>query len=163
MLSPLAGPYLVLGPFASYADMLVDDCEVAGRLLEETRRRARARGIGYIQLRSRFTHPPAGRLSIRQDATRFATWTAATAGSPDAVWDALESRARGAVRRARKHGVTVEQCRIGERFLDVFRHGMRSLGSPFHDRRFFRALQTAFGERLLCLLAVTESGSARVG
>jgi len=159
MLSPLAGSYAVIAPFASYGDLLGDDDVVADALLRESRRRLRWIGCGYAQVRTRWRQLDTGAARGRTDSSRFVTSRVVLAGGADHVWrSVLHPKTRNQLRKARRVGVKVERVASWSRFAEVCELGTHALGSPFHGRRFFRELAAGFGDRLQAWVALAPRG-----
>ena len=158
MHSPLSGRYLLMGPFASYANPALAEPEALTPLLHASMARARRRGAAYLQLRAQGQPLQLDGLPGRVDSGRFATWTLPLGDGQDALWQTLPGKARQQVRRARREGVTVHEVGLENRLVDLFHRGMRSLGSPFHGRAFYHNLAACWGDRLCCLQALARDG-----
>src|SRR5262249_14348971 len=82
---------------------------------------------------------------------------------PDRLWQRLDSNRRGQVRRAERSGLTAASG--GAELLDAFYacHAarMRDLGSPVHDRAFFRAIFDAFGSN--ARITLVRKGADAIG
>ncbi len=161
--NPFAGPYAVIGPFASYANVLADDDAIASELLRRAAGDLAKLGIQHLRVRS--TTPPASVAPLAERCTpnRFIHPRVDTRVGEQALWnDALEVRARNAVRKARKLGVQVSQVRELRDFMQVIDAGNRRLGSPFHGARYFELLRAHHGERLEMLIATVSGRPAAV-
>ncbi len=154
LLNPLSGPYAVIGPFASYADVLADDPEVAGGILRNAARRLRWLGVGHLHVRSAAGPVSAAPQRESGVAGRFISPRVDLRAGAEVLWEkVLEVRARNAVRKARKLGVEVLAVDDLRDFMAVIDAGNRRLGSPFHGARYFRLLRRHFGARLDLWLA----------
>lgn len=150
--SPLAGPYLVLGPFASYADLLADSEHVAHALLAFAVQLGARRRLRHAHVRSLHAAPALHGLRGATDSQRFVAPRIDLHGGPDAVWERLHAKTRNVLRKAQSM-VSIDAVANPKAFARVFASGTRSLGSPFHGRAFFDALQRNFGARARLWLA----------
>jgi FemAB-related protein (PEP-CTERM system-associated) len=150
--SPLAGPYLVLGPFASYADLLADSEHIAYALLAFAVQLGERRRLRHVHVRSLHAAPALHGLRGATDSHRFIAPRIDLRDGADAVWTRLQAKTRNVLRRAQTQ-VAIDAVARPEAFAHVFTSGARSLGSPFHGSAFFEALQRNFGERARLWLA----------
>ena len=137
MESVFFGRQLVSLPYLDYGGILAADAESETALLATLRTSARGRRA---------------RLDLRQDRPVEGLPAPSNAKvkmmldlggrSRDVYWDGLDAKVRNQVRKAEKSGILVQ--RGGEEMLDdfyrVFCVNMRDLGSPVHDKGFFRDL-----------------------
>jgi FemAB-related protein (PEP-CTERM system-associated) len=86
------------------------------------------------------------------------------AGDEDAQWRALPATVRNQCRKAERGGLRLidgSSDALCAGFFDPFCVNMRDLGSPVHGERFFRAMASAFGDRLRFI--VTGEGDRSAG
>jgi len=138
--SLLFGHYLVSMPFLNYGGPLGSETAVQALVAHAVGLAQRDR-VKLLELRSRGPLPIALPVSHRKVSVLLDL----TPGSPDTVWQALNGRLKGYVRRTQKAGVTV---RIGldqvGSFYEVFSRHMHELGTPTHGRRLFETIAAVF-------------------
>jgi FemAB-related protein (PEP-CTERM system-associated) len=157
--SPLAGPYLVLGPFASYADLLADSEHIAHALLAFAVELGKRRRLRHVHVRSLHAPPALHGLRGATDSGRFIAPRIDLRDGADAVWTRLQAKTRNVLRKAQTIAA-IDAVANPQAFARVFASGTRSLGSPFHGRAFFDALRRNFGARARSWLARTRGEPA---
>jgi hypothetical protein len=145
LLNPLVGPYLIVGPFSSFADLLFDGPNVADALVECTVRWGRRFGVRHARIRGIYPAPDFEALDATVSRCRFVCPRVDLREGIAMAWNRLETRARNAVRRAEKSGVTIREATEWEPFMRVVDEGNRRLGSPFHGVRYFDHLRGQWG------------------
>jgi FemAB-related protein (PEP-CTERM system-associated) len=85
------------------------------------------------------------------------------ASDPDQMWHRLHRAVRSQVRKAYRSGLYVEFGGLKQldAFYSIFSSRMRELGSPVHDRGFFRSILTRFGAQ--ARIAVVRNGAKPIG
>ncbi len=155
----LRGVELVSMPYLDTGGILARDATAAAALRDAALKLAARCGARALELRQ--LHPVAG-LAPGPAVDRV-NLALRLAPEEDALWRALPAKVRNQTRKARREGLTpwlagAEAC---DAFYATFRENMRDLGSPVHDRAFYRAAARHFGERLRFVLA--RDGERPVG
>ena len=142
---PFFGTAVTSMPFLDGGGPCSDTPEVAGSLVEMLTHEARRLGAAFVELRC------SQRLPIPWDPSEHkVNLTRPLPSNPDVLWRELDKSVRNQVRKAERSGLSVDfggaECL--EPFYGTFVNRMRELGSPVHDRRFFRAIVDEFGSRV---------------
>jgi FemAB-related protein (PEP-CTERM system-associated) len=141
--APLRG-YATTGLFGAYGKVLAEDDEIAGLLLREGCRRARAAGLGSFRLKG-FGDQPGAEGFIPLDH-----WVVATlplAPSAEEAWTRLRGKERNLIRKARELGAVARSGRTDlAPFYDVLAENMHRKGAPIYGRRWMEELLRAFGD-----------------
>jgi FemAB-related protein (PEP-CTERM system-associated) len=132
--------------------------EVQKRLVETMIGEALRVGASVAEIRC------SRRLDIPwQPAEHKVNMLLALPSNADDLWTRLGGSVRNQIRKATRAGLTVD-CG-GAEYLDafygIFTIRMRELGSPVHDRAFFRAIVDEFGPH--ARIAVVRQGETPVG
>lgn len=82
---------------------------------------------------------------------------------PEKLWHRLDRTVRNQVRKAHRSGLCVEFGGLErlDAFYAIFSNRMRELGSPVHDREFFRSILTRFAGQ--ARIAVVQNGATPIG
>ena len=139
--SRLFGRFAVSLPFVNYGGVLARDASSAEALLRNALDLARLRRWSHVELRhfeQRFAEWPARRHKV-------AMWLRLPA-TADALWSAVDRKARNQVRKAEKSGLQVVDAGPEglDEFYHVFARNMRDLGTPVYGRRFFEIVLDTF-------------------
>ncbi len=142
------GDYLTTAPFASYGGFAFASDEARDALLDEARQLARATGADYVNVRfdGGAATPPAG--WVQQPV--YATYRVALEPRPEAMLAAYSSDHRNHIRKSLKKGFSI---RFGGRELvddayETLARSMHELGSPYHAKRYLRAMVEALGKNI---------------
>jgi FemAB-related protein (PEP-CTERM system-associated) len=141
--SRLWGTHLCSLPYFDASGILADDEQARSALIAEAGRLSQARGAQWVELRQ--MAPLDDSLPARRDKV---TMMLSLPGGGEAMWKQLKTKVRTKVRKAEKHGHEVVRGGgelLGD-FCSVYERTIRDLGSPSHNRRFFRRILEAFGE-----------------
>lgn len=141
--SPVFGRFLVSMPWVNYGGPL-GSAEAVQALAEEAVRLGRLERVKLTELRSRGEQPS---ILLPASHRKVTVVLDIPPGDAPALFKSFEAKLRSQVRRPQKEGITV-QWGYGELegFYQVFARHMRDLGTPVLPRRFFEALQEAFGD-----------------
>jgi FemAB-related protein (PEP-CTERM system-associated) len=140
---PLLGPLLVTAPFLSHAGPCAETDEAARSLVEAGRSLCARLGARYLEIRS-LSKQDHGLVSKE----RYCTYALPLPRDPEAAWARFDNRARTAVRKAVRSGLTVERGHhLVKPLADVLSRHMRSLGTPFHGEVFYRNILREFADR----------------
>jgi FemAB-related protein (PEP-CTERM system-associated) len=152
--SPFFGRFLTTAPYLSYGGLIADDERAARALIQTARDLASRQRAQYVEIR--------GLSRVGQELRlkdKYCTFLLPLSEGADVLWRRFEGgRARKAVRRALKSGLSVERGHhLLTRFADVMSRHMRDLGTPFHRVRFYRHIIEAFPEHSEILMARHDS------
>ena len=152
---PAGGRYMVIAPYASHGGILGDSVEVRAGLLAASVRFARRALVGHLHLRAPGVEALELSVPASFHAGRYVSPRIHLSPDVETCWQrTLSGRARTAIRKARKVGVSIERVRGDwEVFDGIFAEGNHALGSPFHGAPFYRALERNLGERLFTWVA----------
>ena len=136
---PLIGPRRFVSlPFSYASGPLAQDPAVAAALSEAALERARERGIGRIELKSRGEHPAAAGF---QRASRYATYEIPTEHGESAVWAQLHpGSTQRSIKKGQKAGIVVRRGDTAGDWLMMAELEERTAhghGLPAPPRRFF--------------------------
>jgi len=138
--SRLFGRLLVSAPYLSVGGLLSESGAATAALVEEARALMASLGARYIELRN---HTRIGLGLASTD--RYCSYVLRLDADPDLLWARFENRARTAVRKAVKAGLTVARGHHQAADLaEVLNRHMRSLGTPFHGPEFYRRILAEF-------------------
>jgi FemAB-related protein (PEP-CTERM system-associated) len=141
--SKLFGRSLVTAPYLSYGGLCADNQAASCCLIEAAQKVCREQKARYVELRSlsKVQHS----LQLKE---KYCTYLLGLNPDPDVVWATLEQRARTAVRKAVKSGVSIERGPqfLGD-FVAVIERLMRDLGTPSHGELFYRHIVEEFSGR----------------
>jgi FemAB-related protein (PEP-CTERM system-associated) len=139
--SRVFGRFTVSMPFLNYGGVLADSTEAQQMLLQEAVAMTRQAGGSHVELRHTQQIFPA--LPAKHHKVAM---TLRLADTPDEQWRRLDRKIRNQVRKAEKHGLTVERGGpdLLDGFYQVFAENMRDLGTPVYNRRFFREVLATF-------------------
>lgn len=148
----LFGRELVSMPYAPYGGVLLaEDASnpehYRAELLSDVRRLSDSLGVSQTTIRGYDTG--IDDEGFRQ-SSRFVTFERDLTGGEDAVWDAVSSRFRRSVRKARKEDVRVVRGFDDTTFREYYRlylDNMRYYGTPPYSRAFFRNVNDHLGAR----------------
>lgn len=95
------------------------------------------------------------------------TWVVDMPDSEDELWTSLEGRARTAVRKARRTGVTIRRAEQNERDLDIYyelhRTTYERTGVPPHPRSYFERIWERFLARGFSRIYLAEMDGEPIG
>ena len=159
--SRLFGRFAVSLPFVNYGGVLADDEPSSTALLRTALDLAGSRRWSHVELRhfeQRFAEWPARRHKV-------AMWLRLP-GTAEALWAAVDRKARNQVRKAEKSGLVAVDGgreRLNE-FYTVFARHMRDLGTPVYGRRFFDIVFETFpaAARVFVVLLGSEPVAAAI-
>lgn len=149
--SRLFGDKLVSMPYAPYGEILVsDDADRPDEL---------KKGL-LKEMKSLSDHLDADQTSIRgiesdviipefEPKSNFVTFELDLTGGEDDAWDAVESRYRRSVRKARKNDVRVERGfdrTMFSQYYEMYLDNMQYYGTPPYSRQFFRNVDRLLGQ-----------------
>jgi serine/alanine adding enzyme len=142
--SPFFGQFLVTAPYLSYGGLLAENEQATSALTRVARELAVEQKAKYVEIRgrSRVDHG----LLVKD---KYCTFLLPLSAGPDILWQRFEGgRARKAVRRALKSGLTVERGHhLSTNFAEVLSRHMRDLGTPFHHRQFYQCITEEFPQQ----------------
>jgi CelD/BcsL family acetyltransferase involved in cellulose biosynthesis len=135
--------------------VLADSSAIAHGLVSYAVQLGHARRLRHVHVRSLHGAPDLHALRGATDDQRFIAPRIDLSAGGSALWTQLPAKTRNVLRKAQRQVVleAVVQRPQQRAFAYVFASGTRSLGSPFHGRAFFSALQRNFGDRARLWLA----------
>ena len=154
--SVFVGRVLVSVPYATYGGILADSDEIAEAILKAAQDSCEEAGAEYLELR----HREANSLDL-PEIGRYDTFRKQLPNRPEEVLPSLPRKTRAASRKGLE-ALGPDAVIVGPELLDtvyeLYTHSMRRLGSPNYRKRFFQALQGAYGDDCICLV-VRDSGT----
>ena len=155
--SHLFGRFLVTAPYLSYGGLCTSDPQAATALLDRARGLRRELGARYVELRN--SQPGGPGLAVK---AQYCSFSLALNPDPEVQWTWLKQRARTAVRKAKKAGLTAEAgTHLLPGVIPLLTRHVQSLGTPFHGEPFYHAILREFpGE---AEILVVRAGETLVG
>jgi FemAB-related protein (PEP-CTERM system-associated) len=154
--SVLFGHTLVSLPFCVYGGVAATDPAAVPALHTAARELAGRLGVSHLELKNRVAREPGW---PRQDL--YVTFRKEILPDSDANMLAIPRKQRAMVRKGIKHGLRSEVDGSVDRFFRLYADNVHRHGTPPFPRRYFEALQRAFG-RDAEVLTVIEAGGAPV-
>ena len=155
---PLFGTAITSMPFLDGGGPCSSSTAVEDGLVESLIGEARRLGARLLELRCR------RRLNISwEPAEHKVNLTLPLPSTVEQLWRQLDRSVRNQLRKAERSGLSVEfgGAEQLETFYSIFAIRMRELGSPVHDRAFFRAIVREFGAQ--ARVALVRKGETPVG
>jgi FemAB-related protein (PEP-CTERM system-associated) len=155
---PLFGTAVTSMPFLDGGGPCTSSVDVEQRLVESLIAEARRLGARSIELRA------SRRLDIPwKPAEHKVNMTLPLPPSGDQLWRQLDRGVRNQLRKAERSGLSVDfgGAEKLDAFYTIFAIRMRELGSPVHDRAFFRAIVHEFGAQ--ARLGLVWKGTTPIG
>jgi FemAB-related protein (PEP-CTERM system-associated) len=150
--SRLFGRFLTTAPYLSYGGLLASDPATACVLVDAARKLARTERARYVEIRGR---QRVGHSLDLKD--KYCTLLLPLGPDADTLWRQFEGRARKAVRKAVRSGLSVVRGHhLVQAFADVASRHMRDLGTPFHRSDFYRNILSEFPNQSDILMARRE-------
>jgi FemAB-related protein (PEP-CTERM system-associated) len=139
--SVLFGHALTSTPFCVYGGAVGDDAEVVDALERQACELAREIGVDYLELRN------LGRArSDLPTKSLYVTFRKPILPEVDANLRAIPRKQRAMVRKGIDAGLVSADLDV-DSFFRIYATSVRNLGTPVYPKRYFKALQGAFGER----------------
>ncbi len=151
--SVLFGHSLVSLPFAVYGGAAANDAGAREPLHTAAVDLARRLGVDHLELRNRVSHEPGW---PRQDL--YVTFRKSLAPDDDANMQAIPRKQRAMVRKGMQHGLASEIDSSVSRFFALYADNAHRHGTPPFAKRYFEALQRAFGDQCEVMTVVTAQG-----
>jgi FemAB-related protein (PEP-CTERM system-associated) len=155
---PFFGTVVTSMPFLDGGGPCSSSPTIAATLVENLMGEARRLGADRVELRC------AQKLEIAaQPAEHKVNLVLALSPDPAGVWRQLDGAARSQIRKAERSSLSIESggAEKLDEFYAIYTARMRDLGSPSHDRAFFRATLTGFGPRARIILV--RKGATPIG
>jgi len=149
----LFGSSLTSLPFCVYGGAAVVDPAARDALHRHARDLAERLGVGHLELRNRSVAEPEWK---HRDL--YATFRKPILADPEANFGAIPSKRRNMVRRASKAGLRVTPADSVDRFFPLYADNVHRHGTPPFPKRYFRALQEAFGNDQEILTVLDQAG-----
>jgi FemAB-related protein (PEP-CTERM system-associated) len=151
--SVLFGHSLVSLPFAVYGGVASGDADAMAELHQSARTLASRLGVQHLELRNRSQHEPSW---PRQDL--YVTFRKTLLPTAEANLLAIPRKQRAMVRKAMSRGLTGVIDNDSNRFFDLYADNLHRHGTPPHSRRYFQALEQAFGRDCEVLTVLDSQG-----
>jgi serine/alanine adding enzyme len=155
---PLVGTVVTSMPFLDGGGPCSTSPDLSRLLVEQLIAEARRRGAKFVDIRC------AELLPTRDDAAdNKVNMRLALPEQSDLLWKRFDKSVRNQIRKAERSGLSVEfgGHETLAAFYEIFAERMHDLGSPVHDRRFFRAILESFGSR--ARVALVKKGQTTIG
>ncbi len=151
--SLLFGDALVSLPFAVYGGAAADSAEAATALEDEAQRLAVRLGTDHLELRN-----VAARHADWPTQDLYVTFRKEIQPDPETNLLAIPRKQRAMVRKAIKNELRSEIDAAPHRFFALYADNVRRHGTPALPKRYFDALQRAFGDDCEVLTVVDSGG-----
>jgi len=145
MKSRIFSTKLVSIPFASYGGVCADSGVIEHQLIEEAKKVAGEYDVDYLELR----------YSAETDTglpefDGYLTFILRLHEDYDVVWQRLNKKVRNATRKALKTDLKAEvRYNDLDGFYDIYARNLRYLGTPPHEKRFFKNILLEFPDNTL--------------
>lgn len=156
--APMTRGALTSLPYCDLGGPLADSDDIATELNAAAMELAKAHGLSRVHLRlggeEVEPEPGLGKVSMLLDLPE----------SGEALFRSYKPKLRSQIRKAEKNGLTAEVSDSADAiagFYRVFAANMHRLGSPVHSQRWFEALKTAYGEKMV--VGLVHHGDQVVG
>jgi FemAB-related protein (PEP-CTERM system-associated) len=150
--SRIFGKFFATAPYLSYGGLLAKDLTIASALVDAAWQLAQVERAKYIEIRG--LQQVGHTLSLKN---KYCTLLLPLTLGAETLWRQFEGRARKAVSKALRSGLSVERGHhLVEVFADVLSRHMRELGTPFHCLRFYRRILAEFPEQSEILMVLHE-------
>jgi FemAB-related protein (PEP-CTERM system-associated) len=139
------GRFFVSMPYLNYGGVCAETEEVEHLLVNEALRIARLEKAEYVELHQ------LKRLGLEWQTTEDkVAMFRELEQDPKVIMGSLHKKVRYKIRKAEEHGLQFEICgpEALTSFYDLFVRGMRSLGSPAFNKRFFEWIFREFGKEM---------------
>ena len=145
---PLFGNYLTTSPFGSYGGFAYLSISSRDALLEKALNLANDLGVGYVNVRFEAGEetPPQGWIQH----PIYATYRADLLPDPEKLMSTYSSDHRNHVRKSLKKGFSIRFGKLDllDDVYDGLARSMHELGSPYHNKRYLRAMAESLGDAL---------------
>jgi len=145
---PIFGNYLATAPFGSYGGFAFSSNESRDALLDQAKELAKELGVEYVNVRFEAGEmtPPAGWIQH----PNYATYRADLSSDPDTLLSSYSSDHRNHVRKSLKKGFKVKFGHLDllDDAYEALARSMHELGSPYHAKKYLRAMAESLGETL---------------
>jgi FemAB-related protein (PEP-CTERM system-associated) len=151
--SRLFGHALVSLPFAVYGGVAADDAGAVAALHAAAVERARALGVGHLELRNRSRTEPDW---PQQDL--YVTFRKPILPEVEANMLAIPRKQRAMVRKAIGRGLAAQIDAGVGRFFELYADNVHRHGTPALPKRYFEALRATFGNACEVLTVLDRQG-----
>lgn len=139
--SLLFGHSLVSTPFCVYGGVVADDPNVGQQLIAEAQRLAEELQVDYLELRHREAKTDGWLCK-----SAHATFRKPLDADDEANMLAMKRKQRAVIRQAIQNEHQTELDASLDTFYDLYSNSVRNLGTPVFAKKFFRLLQSEFGD-----------------
>lgn len=139
----LGKKFLISNPFLGYGGICAEDNKTKEALIHKAKEIAVKNNVEYFEIRQ--LAATIDSLLVKND---FVTFFLRLGNGEDFIWkNILSSKVRNQIRKAIKSGLTVD---FGKKYFDDFYRVLavnhRDLGTPLHDKTFFRKILEEFNK-----------------
>ena len=152
--SRIFGNALVSTPFCVYGGPVAEDSNTLESLVQHATTLARRLSVDHLELRCRellYDHWPNREL--------YVTFRKELSNDPEENFHRIPRKQRAMIRKGAAEGLEAAVDETTGRFFRMYSTSVRNLGTPTFSRRYFDALNNAFGEDCE-ILTITRNGKA---
>ncbi|MCM8787662.1 MAG: FemAB family PEP-CTERM system-associated protein [Candidatus Omnitrophica bacterium] len=145
----LTGKKLISVPFSTEGGILYNTEKAKNLLLEQAKNLMLANGSDYLELRQEKD------IGINFETKDYYYHLKLNLNpNPEIIWKQMDKKARNAVRKARKLGLTTDKgLHYFEEFYKIFSRNMRDLGTPVDKKEFFEEIIKQFPNQVDIVVA----------
>ncbi len=155
---PFFGNYLTTAPFASYGGFAFSSDESRDALLAQAHGLASELGVDYAVVRFEQGQMPPPSGWVQQPI--YSTYRLDLSPTPDDLMPTFSSDHRNHIRKSQRKGFSVRFGRLNvlDDAYQALAASMQELGSPYHDKKYLRAMSESLGETLELAVLYGASG-----
>lgn len=128
-------------PFLAYGGILADDADTAMLLERQAQALGEELGVDFVELRNR---------DVQRDGwvtkSDYVTFRKEIPATVEECMQMIPRKQRAMVRKGIKHDLDAKTEAGLDNFYEIFSESYRNLGTPVLSRKYFDAIQEAFGE-----------------
>ena len=151
-------------PYCDLGGVLANDDLIAEELLQRALSACAKEGVGGFEIRQ-----PAGPTCLPENELvgQKVRMLLPLPGSSEQLSTSFKSKLRSQINKSKKNGLTAElgfgepSTELLEQFYEVYSINMHALGSPVHDREWFRSIARNFGKD--CIIGIVHHEQQPVG
>lgn len=132
----LTGKKFISVPFSTEGGILYKTENAKDKLIEKAKQLVKEKNLDYLELRQ---EKDIG--TGLQTKDYYCHMKLLLSSDPEIVWKDMDKKARNAVRKAEKLGLTTDHgLKYFEDFYKIFSRNMKDLGTPVDKKRFFQEI-----------------------
>ncbi len=155
---PIFGEYLTTAPFASYGGFAYQSIEVREALLREARTLVQSLDADYglVRFSEMVKNLPSGWTA----EPNYATYLVDLMEPAEAMLSSFSQDHRNHIRRSMRRGFTIQfgQIELLDDVYHILAQSMHELGSPYHSKKYLRAMARSLGSKLEFALVYDAGG-----